>query len=266
MSYYNNQGGYAPHGGQASKTKKEKINQWEGIGVIGSKVPNGDIKFYPFPNGGGVIHFNLACTEFTGMSDENGNPKTKTSYIPVSVFANKNITAQQLQAVTIGMKVRVVGKLANQSYEDKKTGQKRSSMAVEAYVFEILESPMQMQYGQPAYGQQPMAPQQYYPQQPYQQMPSQQQYQQPMSQPQIQAPSYAPEKQYNNEQENMTAEETYSLAITDIAQFAIGTNTYDNKLAYWMTQLNLKGYDTSNPDFKKTLEKNVKLCRQGYKQ
>lgn len=158
--YNNNQNGNYPQGGyqpgvSAVKQKKEKINTWEGIGVVFARsANNGDpIKFFPFPNGGGAIHILVKCTEYTGTNDENGNPKMRTTSIPVNVVTNKNITMQQLQNVTPGMKVHVVGKLNVESYTDKVSGAKKSSLVVNAYVFEIL-SQAEYTAQQPMYGQQ----------------------------------------------------------------------------------------------------------------
>ncbi len=174
------QGGYAPAAAEAKapRQKKEKINSVELTGHVESRARNQEIRFFEFPNnGGGAIHINVRTQEFTGTSDQNGNPKMKTAYIPVSVKTNKNITAEQLKTVVPGMKVHVVGRLTNQQYDDR-NGQKRSSLVVEAYVFEILEMPMmQTPYGPQPYGMPPQQqPMQQYPPQYGQPVPAQQPY------------------------------------------------------------------------------------------
>ena len=175
MAYNNNQGGY---GQGAQKPKREIINEWKGTGIVRPRSGNDQdpITFYPFQRGGGAIHITVACSEIVG-ADESGNAKQRTYYIPVNVLTNKNITQQQLQSVCAGMKVRVVGKLEPESYTSKKTGQKVTSLVVNAYVFEILQFPQQQGFAQPmqgaGYGQQPFygpqgpAPQGQYQQQQY---------------------------------------------------------------------------------------------------
>lgn len=170
MSDYNNQGGKAP--------KKPKINEWSGEGIVKPRSGNdGDeIRFFAFQKGGGAIHITVACSEPVQGADENGQPRMKTSYIPVNVMTNRAISQQQLMAIKPGMRVRVVGKLEPESYTSKKTGQKVTALVVNAFVFEVLAMPQQAmtpQYGampqaqQPAYGAQPpygmMQPQQQYP-------------------------------------------------------------------------------------------------------
>jgi len=155
-SMYNNQnqGGRAP--------KKPKINEWQGEGIVKPRSGNDneEIKVYDFQNGGASVNISLVCTEPAG-NDQYGQPKTATCYVPVKVQANKLITVQQLHGIRAGMKVRVVGRLAAESYTSKKTGQQVTSLVVKAYVFEILESPQQAYMPQqpaPQYGPQGQAP------------------------------------------------------------------------------------------------------------
>lgn len=195
---YNNQNtGYNPNGypqnGQ-NRQRKAKINQWEGEGIIRPKSTNEQdpIKYWPSKTGnGGAIYATLKCTELTGQTDQNGQPKTTTAFVPITIWTNKNITPQMLQSLVPGMKVRVVGKLKNESYENKTTHQRVSSMVVNVFVLEILEMPMQA----PAYGSAGQYGMQMPPMQGYQQ----QQPQAPMSgqqggyiqqQPQGQVPPY----------------------------------------------------------------------------
>lgn len=140
--------------GARKAQKKPVINKWEGEGIVRTRSgnDNDEIKFFPFQNGGGAIHISVACTEING-ADANGQPKAVTSYVPVNIMTNKLITQQQLMGVRPGMKVHVVGKLQPESYTSKKTGQKVTSMVVNAYVFEILEMPQQPYQQQPGYAQ-----------------------------------------------------------------------------------------------------------------
>lgn len=153
MAYEN--GGKSP--------KKPIINQWTGEGIVRPRSNNdGDeIKFFPFQRGGGAIHFSLACTEEMPGADPNGQPKTQTAYIPVNVMTNKNITEDQLKSVVPGMRVRVVGRLAPESYTSKRTNAKVTTMSVSAFVFEILAMPAANNYGpQGGYASQSPYPQQ----------------------------------------------------------------------------------------------------------
>lgn len=198
--------------------KEPVINRWEGEGVVRPRSGNdGDeIRFFPFKNGGGAIHISIECTETTG-ADQNGQPRTITTYVPVNVMANRLIPEQQLKAVRPGMRVRAKGRLQQESYTSKKDGSRRSTMVVNAFVFEIIDmQPQAVQ--QPGYAAQPgYAPQgQYPPQQPV--YPPQQpgympgyapqgQYppQQPAYPPQqpgypVQQPGYAPQGQYPPQQ------------------------------------------------------------------
>lgn len=134
----------------ANSLKKEKINEWSGTGII---VPRSgkledEIKFYPFEKtGGGVIHIVLKCEEAFG-ADNSGQPRISTTYVPVSVRANKNITIEQLKSVRSGMRVRVVGPLKAETYT-KQSGEKVTTLVVNAFVFEVLQtSTMNNPYGQ----------------------------------------------------------------------------------------------------------------------
>ena len=154
---YNNQGN-----GAERKPRKEVINQCEFRGVIRARSANENepIKVFEFDNGGAVVHANIKVSEYTGKADAQGNPKMKTSTIPVNISANKIIPVDLLRSIIPGSMVRVVGRLETESFKDKQTGQFRSSLVVNAFVFEILQAPVQQygqQYGQmyPPYGQQP---------------------------------------------------------------------------------------------------------------
>ena len=199
-------------GGRSNKPRKEVINKVEYTGIVKpvGRDENAPIKFYPFKTGGGAVHFNLKITEpvldVNGNQriDENGSPVMMTTYVPVNVRVNRNITAEILSKLVPGMKVHVVGRTRFESYQNK-SGEKEGRLICDAYVFDILEMPMmqyQSPYGQPMqqYGQpmQPMQGQQYVPQygqpmqgQPYgQPMQGQQYYQQPQQQAYGQGPQY----------------------------------------------------------------------------
>ena len=200
--------------------KKPVINKWEGEGIVHPRSGNDqdEITLYRFTSGrGGAIHISVECRDASG-ADANGNPKTTTVYVPVNVMTNKSITEAQLAGLRAGTRVHVVGKLQLESYTSKKDGTKKSSLVVNAFVFEILAPPqpeqaMGYQGGyyppqgsyaapqgyippqgyQPGYGpgvQQP-APQGYMPPQGYQQPGYMQAAGTPLP-PNYQAPGYGP--------------------------------------------------------------------------
>lgn len=148
MANYNNRAPRAP-----------KINSVELLGTVQPRGRDQEIKFFQFNNGGGAIHISVLVTEDRG-ADEQGQPKQVNTYIPVSVYANKLISAEQLKSIRPGTKVRVVGRLASKTYDNKRTGQKSTSIEVDAFVFEVLEQPQQAaSYGYAQAPQYPGAPQ-----------------------------------------------------------------------------------------------------------
>lgn len=153
---------YQQGGGRAPK--KPVTNKWEGEGIVRSRTGNDqdEIKFYPFKNGGGAIHIAVAVSKESTEPDDQGRPKIVTTYVPVSVMTNRNINDAQLRAVRPGMKVHVVGELQAESYVSKQTNQRVTRLAVNAFVFEVLEMPQQAYQGayqpQPQYGAQPQYP------------------------------------------------------------------------------------------------------------
>ncbi len=195
MSTYNsNQGGY----GNASNKKQEKVNQWVGVGIIRPRSANKSdpINFVPFRNGGGVINADLAITQPAGL-DENGMPKMKNVSIPISIKTNKNITAQQLQSIVNGMKVRVVGPMEPETYTNKKTGQLVSSLVCNAYVFEVIDSNVNS-----------ASPQGYYPPQ-GQQMPPQGGYYPPQGQQMSPQGNFPPQGYYPPQGQQMPPQGGY---------------------------------------------------------
>lgn len=194
--YNQNQGGYypqpaAPRGQQKQKT--EVINKCEYTGIVKplSKNENDPIRFYPFQNGGGVVHFIIRVTEPVIDSngqpkyDEQGNAKVVVTSIRVDVRTNSKITPEVLGSIVPGMKVHVVGHTRHSFYKDPKSGKDMRNEVCEAYVFDVLALPMETPYGaMPQYAQPQSVPQGY--QQPYPQ-------QQPYYPPQ---PGYAPQPQF----------------------------------------------------------------------
>lgn len=199
--------------------KEPVVNRWEGEGIVRPRSGNeGDeIRFFPFKNGGGAIHISIECTETSG-TDQNGQPRTLTTYVPVNVMANRLIPEQQLKAVRAGMRVRAKGRLQQESYTSKKDGSRKSTMVVNAFVFEILDmqtQAVQQPAYQQAYGQQAQFPPQqpvYPPQQGYMpgyapqgQYPPQQQAYPPQ-------PGYVPQPQYPAQQQPVYQQPGYAQA------------------------------------------------------
>ena len=200
----NNYASGNPQGG--NRQKKEIFNQWQAIGVLRPFKEGDPLKFTPWKNGG-VLNARLSVVEPIGV-DENGNPKTRKFSIKVSIKTNKNITAQQLQSLMAGTKVRVVSRLVYESYNDK-SGAQRTDVCADVYVLEVLETPQMFpqqpqpqyypggyppHYGQPQYVPQP---QPHYPPQGQPQYSTQPQPQYPGQYP-PQAPpqpQYAPQQQ-----------------------------------------------------------------------
>ena len=184
------------------KPKTEVINKVELTGIIRArgKNENDPIKVFNFDNGGACIHAVVKVSEYSGKSDAYGNPEMKVTSVPINVFSNSgpksSIPATMLQNILPGSKVHVVGHLAIEKYQNRQTNQWQTNMVVNAFVFEILEQPMQpmagwgQQYAPTGqYPQQPQAPQYPAPQYP-------QQYGQPApvpgQAPYAGAPAYAP--------------------------------------------------------------------------
>lgn len=191
---YNYQGGN-PQGGRRSARKEPAINKCEFTGLVKPRGNYPELRLIQTKTGGASLKLSLECREPTGTVGEDGYPKMRTTFVPVSVWTNKNINAAMLQGVVTGMKVHVVGRWSNQHYKDS-NGQDRNFTECEAYVFEILEQPQAMpQYGAqpsggyqmpqpPQYGQPQPMPQYGYPQYPGYQMPQPPQYSQQQAMPQ----------------------------------------------------------------------------------
>ena len=205
MAYNNNYNQGGAGGAGAPKQKKEVINKGEWVGFVRTRSgkPGDPIKFIPWANGG-VIHITLEVQENIG-ADENGQAKIQKGFFPVNLSTKyKPITVQQLQSIQPGMKVRIVGKLINESYTSKKDGERRTSIAIEAFLVEVLEMPQQTygsQWG--AWPQQGgFGPQQGYPQQGFQHPQGYQQPQggYPQQGPWPQQGGYAPQQGYQQPQ------------------------------------------------------------------
>ncbi len=171
---YNNNQNYSSRA-QGQGRKETPVNKVELTGTVRPRGNYQEIRVNQLPSGGASVRFALECREYTGQSDENGNPKVRTTFVPVSVWSNKIISAAKLATIQAGMKVHVIGRWSNQHYKDKTTNLDKYFTECEAYVLDIQDMPQAYQpqmppQGPAQYGPQP-APQyapQYAPQQGYQ--------------------------------------------------------------------------------------------------
>lgn len=172
---------------QAQPQNGTAINRVEIEGYVKprSANPQDPIRFFSFPNGGGAIHVTVEVHEPAG-TDQSGQQRFSTQYIPVNIVSSRRINQQLIQSIVPGTKVHIVGKLRYKSYTSKKTGQNTGALEVNADECSILaapQQPMQGGYQQPMQGgyQQPMGGYQQPMQQPaYGGQPQQGGYQQPM--------------------------------------------------------------------------------------
>ena len=185
---YNNSNQGYPEGYQASRKKREVINEIKVTGIVrGINEQDQQLKITPFENGKYGMLFKVVTTEDDG-ADRNGQPKVHHETFNVAVTSNKSITLEMLQSIQVGSRVSVVGPFRTRSYIDK-SGQAKSIREIKPFVIKDIMPPMQG--AQPAYGQ-PLAPQM--PQQGY--MPQQAPYQQPYGQ----QGGYAPQQGYMPQQ------------------------------------------------------------------
>lgn len=158
--------------------RKPVINRCELVGIVKSRTGNDAdaIRFIPWQDGRGIIHFTLHVVE---EYEKDGQMKSRSDFIPVNASVNSARSAEFLRSIQPGMKVRVVGAVHMESYNTR-NGDKRSVLAVDATIaLDVLEIPQQQfapgqqggyygapqggYYGQPA----PVQPAQQFPPQGY---------------------------------------------------------------------------------------------------
>ncbi|MFQ3630409.1 single-stranded DNA-binding protein [Roseiflexus sp.] len=100
------------------------INNVELIGWIG-EAPEQRV----FASGSKVCTFNIATKHF-GARSENGERVIETDWTPVEAW--EKLSDQCMRYLHKGSRVRVVGSLRTQSWEDKETGQRRYKTFVRA--------------------------------------------------------------------------------------------------------------------------------------
>lgn len=129
------------------------------------------IRYYPFQNGGGAIHFTLVVVET--RSNRQGGTTASTMYITINAYANVNygMRPEYIQSIRPGMKIRVEGKLKMTTRRNQQGGTPQWSPEVDADKIRIIEMQAVPQTNSPQFGPggyiqypQPQQPQQYQPQ------------------------------------------------------------------------------------------------------
>ena len=161
------QQGGGRRGGFQRQPKEEPVNSVTLCGIVRSRSRDNVIKVITWPDGGGVIHFNLEVDTPEGI-DQYGRPRVSKGWYNVNMKTNngkKPITLNDLRSILPGMKILIRGKLKNEKYPIRELNKEIPITVVDAYYFEMRESELQ-QYGpqQPPqggfYGQGAPAPQQ----------------------------------------------------------------------------------------------------------
>lgn len=168
--YQNNgasQQGGGRRGGFQRQPKEDPVNSVTLCGIVRSRSRDNVIKVITWPDGGGVIHFNLEVDTPAG-NDLYERPRVSKGWFNINMKTNngkKPITLNDLRSILPGMKILIRGKLKNEKYPIRELNKEIPITVVEAYFFDIKESELQ-QYGpqQPLqggfYGQGAPAPQQ----------------------------------------------------------------------------------------------------------
>lgn len=94
------------------------------VTLIGNLTSDPDLKF--MTNGSGKLEFSIACNEY--WTDKEGERQEKTSYF--DIVAWRNLAEEGANILEKGMGVIVVGRMEQQTWEDKETGAKRSRVQV----------------------------------------------------------------------------------------------------------------------------------------
>jgi single-strand DNA-binding protein len=94
------------------------------VTLIGNLTSDPELKF--MTNGSGKLEFSIACNEY--WTDKEGERQEKTSYF--DVVAWRNLAEEGANILEKGMGVVIVGRMEQQTWEDKETGAKRSRVQV----------------------------------------------------------------------------------------------------------------------------------------
>jgi single-strand DNA-binding protein len=94
------------------------------VTLIGNLTSDPELKY--MTNGSGKLEFSIACNEY--WTDKEGERQEKTSYF--DVVAWRNLAEEGANILEKGMGVVIVGRMEQQTWEDKETGAKRSRVQV----------------------------------------------------------------------------------------------------------------------------------------
>jgi len=103
---------------------KGTVNRVELVGWIGAEPEQ---RF--LPSGTAVCNFRVATKRWAGRSDD-GSRSDETDWTTVEAW--DKLAERCAQALHKGSRVRVIGSLTTQSWEDRETGQKRFKTIVRA--------------------------------------------------------------------------------------------------------------------------------------
>jgi len=108
------------------------VNTVELIGWLGDEPEQ-----RTFPSGARVCRFNVATKHF-GARSENGEREIETDWTPIEAW--EKLSDQCVRYLHKGSRVRIVGSLRTQSWEDKETGLRRYKVFVRADEVLFLDS------------------------------------------------------------------------------------------------------------------------------
>lgn len=94
------------------------------VTLFGNLTSDPEIKF--MANGSAKLECSIACNEY--WTDKDGERQEKTSYF--DIIAWRNLAEDAVNILEKGMSVIVVGRMEQQTWEDKETGAKRSRVQV----------------------------------------------------------------------------------------------------------------------------------------
>ena len=103
---------------------KGTVNRVELVGWVGAEPEQRFI-----PSGAAVCNFRVATKRWSGRG-EDGNRSVETDWTPVEAW--ERLAEQCGRFLHKGSRVRVVGSLQTQSWEDRESGQKRYKTVVRA--------------------------------------------------------------------------------------------------------------------------------------
>lgn len=92
------------------------------VTLFGNLTSDPELKY--LTGGAGKLEFSIACNEY--WTDKDGERQEKTSFF--EVVAWRNLAEDAANILEKGMSVIIVGRLEQQTWDDKETGAKRSKV------------------------------------------------------------------------------------------------------------------------------------------